>query len=197
MMYETIFETLPSIIEEFFLRWFAPPRLKSHLMASEIVAVGDASLDVEVKGWGFVRLIKPGQAPCRLWFVGQRKINYFVPVGTQPILELVNIFGRRRYIADARADRQELWIPYDTLYQVASQSIQLTKINSIGYTTNVPQLNLSSVGSVKQVEAKLNKAWLTSVLEKPLPVWRLSSSLSCRTDSPNPIVQSIPTEELK
>jgi len=197
MIFETVFESLPSIIEEFFLKWFAPPRLKSHLMASEIVDVGDASLDVEVNGWGFVRLIKPGQVPCRLWFVGQRTINYFVPVGTQPILELVNIFGRRRFIADARADRQELWISYESLYQVTSQSIQHTKMKSVSYITNIPQLKLPSMGGVKQVEAKLNEAWLTSVLEKPLPVWRLSPSLSCRTDSPNPIVQSIPTEELK
>jgi len=197
MMYETFFETLPTIFEDFFLKWFAPPRLKSHLMASEIVAVGQASLDVEVKGWGFVRLIKPGEAPCRLWFLGQRKINYFVSVGTQPVLELVNIFGRRRYVADARTDRQELWIPYETLYQVASQSFEHTKIKSLSYTTNVPQLNLHSMGSVKKVEGRLNEAWRASVLEKTQPVWRISPSLYCRTDSTKPIVLSTSTEELK
>lgn len=119
------------------VHWFSPPSLLAAGMPSEIIPTGLVSLDLNVRGWGWVRLDGPDAPGSRTWFPGDRRLTLFLPVGTQPLLRLTNLWGSRQYQVDARPQRTEVWAPYSSRFRLKPPSdVEIKPPNAciIGHT---------------------------------------------------------------
>lgn len=94
------------------LRWFEGPRLLLATMPNEIIPQGLVTLELNLAGWGWVRLEGAGRREPRKWFWCDQDLTLFVPVGSHSILTVGNLWGTRRYQVDATTQREEVWVPH-------------------------------------------------------------------------------------
>jgi hypothetical protein len=196
MKTENMIEMLLNASSEFALMWFGRPRLINHRMATEIIDVGEVSLDVTVKGWGYVRLKNTGQKSQGLWIFGQRNINFFIQVGAQPKLEMLNVFGVRRFLVDATTDRAEVWVSHERMFRQAGAVLAL-KFKQHPYREQLQNISVEQLARLTMISEKPLYDRLSTVRETALPTWQLTSDF-CKMSCPNkPNIQSFQTEELK
>ena len=97
--------------------WFLRPCVTRASLPTEMVPVEICRADLDLQGWGILKVWSNESSLLKTFFSGSPQIGFNAPINQKIQITVWNLFGRRQYVLDTRAARDERWVNPNRLFQ--------------------------------------------------------------------------------